>query len=98
MCADWENADLSDNIFQAAMYLCDELGLKEFRKCRGGTFTQADGQHVYYEKRGPYEARPLIAVAYSLRYPNKEPLQPKDFKGMDAHHYLKNKGFSLQPI
>ena len=47
------------------MSMCDALGRDVFRRHWGGTFTRADGQHVYHGNRGPYEARPLIAAAYS---------------------------------
>lgn len=94
----WQEADLPLPIFEAAMSMCDALGRDVFRRHWGGTFTRADGQHVYHGNRGPYEARPLIAAAYSLRYPQATPLQPQNFTGTDAHQYLSNKGFDLRSI
>lgn len=94
----WKEADLPLPIFDAAMSVCDALGREAFRRHWGGTFTNADHLHVYFGDRGPYEARPLIAAAYSLRYPTAIPLQPQNFTGKDSHDYLSNKGFKLQAI
>lgn len=94
----WSEANLPVKILEAAMCVCDAVGLENFRSHWGGTFTSAGNVHVYHDNRGPYEARPLIAAAYSLRYPKANPLQPSDFQSTQAQKYLQDRGFNLKDI
>jgi len=82
----WEEVELWD--LERAMILCDHFSIKLARRFLGGTFKEAVSSWLYLDDRGPYEARPLIALAYASRYPTKKLLTPKNFTGLDAHSFL----------
>ena len=64
----------------------DELGLDGLRKRYG--FKASRNVHLYFEGRGPYEARSLIASAFMKFNPDAKPLVPADFTGGNAHIFL----------
>ena len=84
----WQETDLPIKILEAAVCLNEALGMDAFRHHYNSGFREANNLHFYYQGRGPFEARPLIAAAYAIRYPNARRLQPTDFEGNDAHEYL----------
>ena len=69
-----------------AMDECEKLGVDDARKRYG--FTRAKNVHVYHNGRGPFEARVLIAMAYSKLYPDAKKLVPADFTNDNAHRFL----------
>ena len=83
---------------QSAMTLCDHMGLDLFRNLYG-TFQAAHDVHMYWYGRGPYEARPLLAAAYSHLFPSSPHIQPNNFANNDAHNFLVNNfGFEMRNI
>ncbi|MDW1664902.1 hypothetical protein R7F06_18055 [Vibrio sp. Vb2656] len=85
----WKNISLSDVV--KSMNDCDSVGLTTFRK-KYGNFHAASDLHMYYQGRGPYEARPLIAGAYYHSGLGLS-LTSNDFKNNDGHDFLENLGF-----
>ena len=81
---DWKQIDLEH--LELAMNECMRLGLVGFRKLH--KFRQAKNIHMYLNERGPFEARPLIAAAYELMYPERRKLIPEDFESTNAHDFL----------
>ena len=80
----WRNIKIEDLNF--AMNECEKSGIAEVRRLYG--FTKAKNIHIYHNGRGPFEARVLIAMAYSKRYPEAKRLVPADFTNDDAHIFL----------
>jgi hypothetical protein len=69
-----------------AMTECEELGLVEFRNKYG--FKPANAVGMWKAHRGPFEARCLVAAAFSKQFPRQSRLTPKAFMGTDAHVFL----------
>lgn len=93
----WQQAGIPLEALQQAMDRCDTLGLAAFRRDCPGGFQAARGKKVVYRQRGPYEPRPLIAVAHAIAYPEAPPLGPRDFAGDSARQYLlRQHGFRLE--
>ena len=80
----WKTIEFVDIEF--AMKESDGLGLQQFREKYG--FHPAHSRHMYFNGKGPYEARPLIAAAYSKKYPLQRELIPSDFVSSNAHIFL----------
>jgi hypothetical protein len=72
---------------QRAMTLCDGLGIDKFRT-HIGSFHAARNLHMYWNGRGPYEARPLLAAAFDYLIPSSPAMQPGNFIDNDAHEFL----------
>ena len=93
------------------MNVIDELGLEEARaRCNaaiagdGHGFQRAKDVYVCDLRRGHYEHRVLIAVAYALQFPDRQRLHPRDFHAIDYKAFFRriNQGgysaFGFMPI
>lgn len=80
----WTNVELEH--LEQAMAQSEELGPDAFRELY--EFHQAKNITVSLNGRGYFEARPLIAAAYSFSAPNGPRLTPRSFEGNDAHEFL----------
>lgn len=92
----WNNITMAG--IQSAMTLCDHIGIDEFRKLYA-QFQPARDLHMYWNGRGPYEARPLLAAAFSHLNPHAQIMQPSNFENNNAHDFLRqNFGFESRRI
>ncbi len=91
--------DVDPITVQLAMKEYERLGMLGARKKFG--FSSANGVHMYYRGKGkPFEARVLIAIAHSIKFPDRAWLQPVSFTnlGTIANRYLETIGFEARPI
>lgn len=93
----WKNVTMAG--IQSAMTLCDHIGIDAFRTLHSHSFKTAKDIHMYWHGRGPYEARPLLATAFTHLNPTASAIQPNNFENNDAHFFLmQNFGFEIRNI
>lgn len=92
----WRDVDLV-HLIQAMDY-CNEHELDNVRVDFG--FSRPVNRQMYYQHRGPYPARVLIAVAHFLQFPRASRLSPESFTGEagNPQKFLVKKGFESRPI
>lgn len=73
-----------------------KLGLDELRKKFPRFGHSVGSQKLYFENKGPFSHRILIALAFSLQDPRQTRLTPEHFRGVEErNHLLTIKGFHL---
>ena len=90
----WQNVEM--RYLKLAMKECEKVGLPGIRTKYG--FQEASKVHMFHGECGPFEARALVAVAFSKQYPTEIRLTPSNFRNDDAHKFLEEFGFIRKAI
>lgn len=79
-----------------AVDVYDKVGFDELKKQFPRFVRSVGSQKLYFENKGPFAHRILIALAFNLQDPRQTKLTPSHFRDTDErNHLLTIKGFHL---